>query len=196
MNRENRCWIYVAVAITALFITHPMSAQQIPEGVRYKKTTDEINEKAKLLLENALLVKPEMVSIDSISSGPIACGPMLWEAIEAYAGKELRDATPMILIINTSKPLRKEGRGLVKPEQKRAFWNLFIEKIKSGNSFTIRKAEAAEIAYFWATIPFDIEEPLQIIDFGKLSVLVNFTVKNGEPKIFWMDIVRDLKTLK
>ena len=48
----------------------------------------------------------------------------------------------------------------------------------------------------WATIPFDIEEPLYIADFGKQKVLVNFTVKNGEPKIFWMDIVGDLANLK
>lgn len=196
MNLKNYGLICLAVTVTALVLNYSVSAQQIPAGVRYKKASDEINQKAKQLLENAVSAKPDTVNIDSISGGPIACGPLLWEVIKDEAGKELRDATPMILIINASKPLRKEGRGLAKPEQKRAFWKLFIEKIKANNSFTVRKAETSEIAYFWATIPFDIEEPLQIIDFGKVKVLVNFTMKNGEPKIFWMDVVGDLKTLK
>lgn len=193
-----KCLYLVLFTLATLVppFTFGVSAQQIPNGVRYKRATDEINQKAKSLLENALSLKSDAVNLDSISSGPIACGPLLWEAIKESAGKELRDATPVVMIINASTPLQKEGRGLMKPEQKRAFWNLFVDKVKSGNSFIIRKAETPEIAYFWATIPFDIEEPLQIIDFGKTKVLVNFTVKNGEPKIFWLDIVGDLKTLK
>ena len=196
MNMKGRCIFPVAILIASLFFTCAVVAQQIPSGVRYKKASDEINQKAKALLESVLSAKANTVNLDSISNGPIACGPLLWEAIKDGAGEELRDATPMILIINASKPFRKEGKGLAKAEQKRAFWNLFIEKVKSNNSFSIRRAETSEIAYFWATIPFDIEEPLQIIDFGKIKVLVNFTTKNGEPKIFWMDIVGDLKTLK
>ena len=195
MNWKTYFIICFIVIVMAIVFSHSASAQQIPPGIRYRKASDEINQKARSLLEDALTAKPGTVNIDSISSGPIACGPLLWEAIKDNAGKELRDATLMVLIINAAKPLQKEGRGLAKPEQRRAFWNLFIEKVKSGNSFTVRKAETSDIAYFWATIPFDIEEPLQIIDFGKVKVLVNFMIKNGEPKIFWMDIVGDLKTL-
>lgn len=192
MNLKN----LIFTGVAALFLAYSVSGQQIPAGVRYKKASDEINQKAKVLLEDALTARPEKLNIDSISAGAIACGPLLWEAIKNSAGKELLDANPMVLIIQASKPIMKDGRGFAKSQEKRAFWNLFIDKIKAGNSFAIRKADTSEIAYYWATIPFDIEEPLQIIDFGKVKVLVNFVTKNGKPKIFWMDIVGDLKTLK
>lgn len=60
----------------------------------------------------------------------------------------------------------------------------------------MRPAAAPEIQYYWATIPFDIEEPLYVIDFGKQRVLVHFTARGGEPRLFWMDIAGDLTTLK
>jgi hypothetical protein len=108
----------------------------------------------------------------------------------------LKEANLLAVVIGVNPPLRKEGRGIRTPEEKRAFWKLFLERVKQNNPVVVRKAEVSEIQYYWATIPFDIEEPLYIADFAKQRVLVNFMVKNGEPKIFWMDIVGDLANLK
>lgn len=187
--------MFLAATVAVFCLACSVNAQQIPAGVRYKKAPDEINQKAKSMLESAL-AKSDDVNLEIISDGAIACGPLLWDALKDQAGKELREAKPMIVVIGAAKPLTKEGRGIITPKQKRAFWKLFVEKIKVSNSFTVKKAEAPEIQYYWATIPFDIEEPLYIVDFGKVKVLVNFTVKNSEPKIFWIDIVGDLATLK
>ncbi len=188
--------MFIAATLAVFCLACSINAQQIPAGVRYKKASDEINRKAKSMLESALMAKADAVNLESISDDAIACGPLLWDALKDQAGKELREAKLLLVVIGAAKPLTKEGRGIVTSEQKRAFWKLFAEKIKANNSFSVRKAEAPEIQYYWATIPFDIEEPFYIVDFGKVKVLVNFTVKNQEPKIFWMDVVGDLATLK
>jgi hypothetical protein len=185
----------LSLVIIALLVPVKAGAQEIPSGVKYKKASDEINQKARTILKNALGPEAEGANLEALSDGAIACGPLLWDALKGEAGKELLEAKPLVLMIGTKPPLMKEGRGIRTPEEKRAFWKLFIEKIKKGSTATVRKAEASEIQYFWATISFDIEEPLYIADFGKQRVLFNFTVKNGELKIFWMDIVGSLATL-
>lgn len=180
---------------TALLISVG-KAQEIPAGVNYKTTTDEINDKAKLVLEKAFAEKSDSVDLDKTFGSVVVCGPLLWDAIKEAGGEKFSGAAPMILVINASKPIRKEGRGISKPEQKKLLWKLVLEKVKGDHRVSVRKAKAGEISYYWATIPFDIEEPFLIVDLDKVSILVNFSLKNGEPRIFWMDIVGDLKSLR
>jgi hypothetical protein len=116
--------------------------------------------------------------------------------LKEHASKDLQGANPTLIVIGAAKPVSKEATRLITAGQKKEFWKLFAGRIKQGNSFKVRKATAPEIQYYWATIPFDIEEPFYIIDFGKQRVLAHFMVKNGEPKIFWMDMVGDLATIK
>ncbi len=196
MSLKHSSMIFLAIVSMATFLALPARAQEIPAGVRYKKTTDEINQKARQILEDALAQKADAVNIEAFSDSAIVCGPLLWDALKDSASNVLRGGKTMIHIIPARPtPIRKEGKAFINPDQMSAFWKLVIEKIKANSTFTVRKAESAEISYFWATIPFDIEEPLQIADLGKLKVLVNFSTKNGKPKIFWMDIVGDLKAL-
>jgi hypothetical protein len=187
---------FTAGVCLTLSLASVVRSQQIPEGVRYKKSSDEVNQKAKSILEDALGSKAESTNIETIAGDAFACGPLLWDAIKSGAGKELKEANKLVLVMGANPPVQKEGRGIRTPEEKHAFWKLFIERVKQNNPVVVRKAEASEIQYYWATISFDIEEPLYIADFGKQKVLVNFIVKNGKPKIFWMDIVGDLAHLK
>jgi hypothetical protein len=197
MNHKPSSIIFLAIVCMAIFLVLPGSAQEIPAGVRYKKTTDEINQKARQILEDALAQKADAVNIKAFSDSAIVCGPLLWDSMKDSAGTVLRSGKTMLHVIPAQPaPIRKEGKAFLNVDQSTAFWKLFIEKIRGNNSFKVRKAEAAEISYFWATIPFDIEEPLLVADFGKTKVVVNFSTKNGKPNIFWIDIVGDMKALK
>ena len=49
------------------------AAQDVPPGVRYRKTSDAINEKARLLLETALKAKPGELDIGELFGGPGVC---------------------------------------------------------------------------------------------------------------------------
>lgn len=196
MTRKISVLNLLSTLILTLFLFCTVKTQEIPTGVTYKRTSDAVNNKARQILENAFAAKAESMDVDAIFGSVIACGPLLWDVMKEAGRDKFKGANPMILIINAAKPIRKEGRGISNEEQKRFFWKLLIDKVKLDSTFTIRKAKASEIQYYWATIPFDIEEPFLIVDFGRVNVLINFTVKNGEPRIFWMDIVGDLNTLK
>jgi hypothetical protein len=158
----------------------------------YKRAPEEINQKAKLKLERAFSIRAADTKADDLFAEAVVCGPLLWEALKDQTGKDLQESLPLNFIMSIPRPATKEGRSFSKPEQKQSFWNYFMEKVKGSNSVSVRRASKQEVDYYWSTISFNIEEPLYVIDIGKRKVLFNFLVKNGEPKIFWIDIVGDL----
>lgn len=163
-------------------------AQDVPAGVKYKKATDEINDKAKALLEKAISKPAAEIDVDTtFGKNAIMCGPFVWELVGD--GNNFKDSTPVKLIVNG---VVKDGRGIKDSEQKRLMWKRLVEKL--GNTKpTVRKANSDEISFYWAMIPFDIQEPLFIADYGKEKLLVNFVVKNDQPQFFWIDLVKVIK---
>jgi hypothetical protein len=158
----------------------------------YRRASDEINQKAKLKLERALSIKASETNADDLFAKAVVCGPLLWEALKDQTDTALRESLRLNFIMLIPKGATKEGRSFVKPEPKQSFWNLFMEKVKGSNSTLVRRASKPELEYYWSTISFNIEEPLFVVDIGNREVLFNFVVENGEPKIFWVDIVGDL----
>jgi hypothetical protein len=155
----------------------------------YKRAPDEINRKAKSKLEHALSVKAADTMADDIFAKAVVCGPLLWELLKDQAGRELKESVPINFIMRIPRPVTKEGRNFIKSEQKQSFWNYFMEQVKGSSSVAVRRASKPEIDYYWSTISFDIEEPLYVVDIGERKVIFNFMVDNGEPRIFWMDVV-------
>jgi hypothetical protein len=85
----------------------------------------------------------------------------------------------------------EEGRYFRTKEQLRLFWRIFLQKCVAGNNFTVRKATTAEIQYFWERIPFDIEEPLFVIDLKQKRYILEFTPNNGDARVLWIDSVEN-----
>lgn len=167
----------------------PQAFIPTPRDTWYKRAPDEINQKAKLKLERALSAKANEADVEPLFAEVVVCGPMLWDALRGEAGKELQESLGVDFVMSIPTKVTKEGRRFLKPEEKRIFWNTFLEKIRGGSGVTVRRATKPEIDYYWSTISFDIEEPLYAVDMGARSVLFQFLTKNGEPKIFWVDIV-------
>ena len=59
----------------------------------------------------------------------------------------------------------------------------------------VRKARAAELWYYWATIPFDIQEPFFTLDTGRQQFIVNIITAEDNGTILWIDVVGDLAVL-
>jgi uncharacterized protein len=64
------------------------------------------------------------------------------------------------------------------------------------SSAKVRKAKANKISYYWATIPFDIEEPFFTIEAGPDVFIAQITQNKSRMALFWIDLVRDLRALK
>lgn len=182
------------LAKSSAILTGPPQQAFIPptNATWYKRAPEEINQKAKLKLERALSIKAADTNVDDLFAGAVVCGPLLWETLKGQAGKELQESLAVEFISTSPGQATTEGRSFSKLEQRQLFWNAFIETIKGNNSAVVRRASKVEVEYYWSTISFDIEEPLYVADIGSRKVLFNLAVKNGEPKIFWMDIVGDL----
>lgn len=148
-----------------------------------------MNKKAMALLEQALSKPAGEIDVDkTFGSSAIMCGPYAWQM--AGDSASFKGATPVTLMVNGA---ALQGRGISDKEQKRLLWRRLMEKLNVEGPATVRKANADEIRFFWAMIPFDIQEPLFVADYGRDKLLVNFVVKNDEPRLFWIDIVQDLK---
>jgi hypothetical protein len=75
-----------------------------------------------------------------------------------------------------------------------SFWSALLKAYPALKSAKVRKANAKEIRYYWATIPFEIEEPFFAIDTGSEVFVAHFG--SLSPSLFWIDRVDDLSKLK
>lgn len=163
---------------------------QVPPGVLYKPADGAINQIARDELVKALAQEGE-ISKDFFGES-LTCGPGLWKVLQNSADKTLQDAKPVIVLV---KGVQIEAKGLTTPEQQKDLWGILLGHFPSLSAATVRKASPDEIRYYWATIPFDIEEPLFSIDDGKEVLIANFSMANGKPKLIWLDLVTDLQRL-
>ncbi len=161
---------------------------QVPPDVNYKPAPDAVNNIARDGLQKALTgdkAASKQLLVDSLT-----CGPMLWQSIQPIADKKLIDAKKIIAVIGVPTPKPTEGRTFVTEEERQKFWNLLFKKYPALASPTrIRKANAWEISYYYATVPFDIQEPFFSIEAGPDVFVANLRVIEDKPTLFWIDVV-------
>ena len=182
-----------AVAILLLSF-HSVAAQDIPRGVNYKTAPEAVNSLAKSSLEQAL-ASPDKFPSDLFGEVAV-CGAMLWKLLKPSADRVLLDSMPVIMVVKVPETIRAEGKRILTSQERESFWRVFVAKNAKLKGATVRKGKAEEISYYWATIPFDIEEPFYVIDTGSERFVAHFRVKDGKPRLFWIDLVGDLKSLK
>ena len=182
--------ISLALAII-LLVSAFTFGQEIPNGVRYKKATDAVNNTAKTNLERALA--SESLPQDLFADATVV-GPMLWKALKPSADPVLLKSMSVTLIVSSSSAA--EGKNIHTSNERSAFWKLFRSKFTNLKDGKVRKGNAQEISYYWATIPFDIEEPFWVIESGADRFIANFAVNDGKPRLLWLDLVGDLQTLE
>ena len=157
-------------------------AQDIPNGVRYKKASEDVNNLAKSGLEKALST-PETFPSNLFGQTAVV-GPTLWSVLKPGADKVLHNSKPIVLVIPGKSSFSTEGKGILTDDERQALWKSITGKFADLKLGKVRKAKAEEITYFWATIPFDIEEPFWVIETSSDRFIANFEVKSGQPDCF------------
>lgn len=177
------------IALLLAFIAAPVTGRA--QEIKYQKAPAELNRRAEEILRKLIGAHdPD----PSVFDDALVCGTTLWADLKKTAPLTPETGKALLVMIQGPKPIKAEGRRILEPGEKISFWDAFRKKFPATPK-AIRAANDIEINYFWATIPFDIVEPLLTLDFGDRQVIVNFTMKSGSPKIFWMDTVADLTTL-
>ena len=179
---------------TFLLFIPSAHSQEIPKGVNYKRASEAMNALAKANLEHAL-VSSETVPPDFFGK-VVVVGPLLWKALKPSADQALLDANPVVIMVQTPSPVAAEGKRILTDDERQAFWNLLHATYNQLKEGSVRKWNAEEISYYWATIPFDIEEPFLVVDVGTERFIAHFQVKEEKPRLFWIDRVGDLRPLK
>jgi hypothetical protein len=169
-------------------------SQEIPKGVNYKRAPEAQNILAKGRLESAL-ASSDPLPTDFFNDVTVV-GPMLWKALKPSAEQVLLNTMPVVLMVPGPQAFSAEGKRIRTDDERNAFWKLFRNKYNKLKDARVRKGNAEEISYYWATIPFDIEEPFWVIEAGEDRLIAHFQVKAGQPRLFWIDVVGDLQSLK
>ncbi len=175
-----------------LYAQQPTS--KIPAGVDVKAAPEADNTSAKTALDKALT--DDTLFPKELLGDTTTCGPTLWAALKSSADEALLHSKVVTELLSVPEPLQTVGRGLVTEEQRRAFWKLLRLKYPALRNARIRRADADEIRYYWATVPFDIKEPVFAIEAGPQTFIANLTVEKGKSALFWIDLVGDLHTLR
>ena len=171
---------------------------KIPAGIRYKQASAKINEDAKELLRNKFSAEVEDKEVLSLFEEMVICGPGLWRDVkqdESLAkldkGKihfqvPVRGADGKVVRVD-----KLEGKLFQSADEVLAFWKVFVKHTDLSN-LKIRKLNVEELRLFWAMIPFDITEPLFILESEKHKLLVVFKSPGADKaseklKIMWID---------
>jgi TPR repeat protein len=190
--------IVVRISLLALLGSSVSLAQvpspDIPEGVKIKVASDADNALAKTVLQEALVSETSYPK--ALLGGAATCGPTLWAALKGSADSTLLQSKVVTTTLSLPEPLLTVSRVLVTDEQREAFWKLLRARYPALKSATVRKPSADEIRYYWATIPFDIEEPLFSVQAGQQTFIVNLRMVKNRPVLFWFDLVDDLRHLR
>ena len=173
-----------------LLVANAIQAQEVPEGVRYKPAAAEVNAAAKRMLEQAL--KGPGVKAADLLGDQTTCGPTLWNDLKASASEVLRKAKVVDLFLETPRVVHVEGRALVAENERVTFWSTVLAKYPALATAQVRAARKDEILYYWATVAFDIEEPLFTVEAGPDRFVANFIDNDGTLALLWFDRVGDL----
>lgn len=147
----------------------------IPNGVVYKYVSDKANEKAKNLITESLSQNDNY----NLLEDNLMIGPTLWkrfqniDALQSIPGKVEFHIDDMTV----------DGRMCQKLEDSKKVWNEIKKEITE--NYQLRKANEDELKYYWATISFDIEEPLFILETEQHKYILNFLKKSM--KLLWID---------
>ena len=104
---------------------------------------------------------------DELFSRILICGPGLWRNIKDDA--EMRAITTGVtrLKVPTGKGVQELEGKLFQSKRKSLLWKSFLRHYKFDSKSVIRRPAAKELALYWAMIPYDIVEPIFMVENGK-----------------------------
>ncbi|HEY3780252.1 MAG TPA: hypothetical protein VGL56_04155 [Fimbriimonadaceae bacterium] len=149
-------------------------AQDISPGVRYKKATPQVNAAFVKLLSSLHDKKFSDKERDALFGKAVMCGPNLYGVLKrqlpdaARSGKLLKITVP----VKGGAPQELEGR-LYNTKDDIDDFALTVQSMCTIAPIKVRKPTKDELDYYWAMIPYDIEEPIFVVENSHMSLLVN-----------------------
>ena len=158
----------------------------LPKNIKYIDANTSINKKVKLSIRKVFSSHDTF----SLFSKRVVCGPGLWSLIkknQLISNIKLADVKFHLPVVSSN----KEGKiqlfkgALFQTDRERSILATILNKLPI-KSIKVRKINKKEAEIYWALIPYNIEEPVFIVEYGdKLRFLVDLDTEKN--KIFWID---------
>lgn len=157
----------------------------IPNGVTYKYCDVKTIEKAKRLIAENLLDSSKY----TLSQNILIVGPQLWNRYkDIKVLNEIEGGNTTFHVDN----LELKGKMTQELKDAKKVWAEFRKEVNG--DFKIRKANEAELIYYWSVISFDIDEPLLIVETKEHNYILNLLKK--DLKLMWLDEAPRMNGLK
>jgi hypothetical protein len=170
----------------------------VPDGIQYKPTSDRVNQEARKVLTRLFSTNAtEGVVLASFQTNFVICGPGLWLDIKNDAAVSRVNTgvtnfqVPVLDNVGKISRMDKlEGKLFQSKDEVMIFWKAFTKRTDF-TGLKIRHLNQEELRIYWAMIPYDITEPVFILESSKHKVLTVFTSPD-KLKILWMDDYQNL----
>jgi hypothetical protein len=177
--------------IDELLATEPV----IPAGVVYKTATAEANRAAIEKLMAAFLSPDGAVASEDLCGQTLICGPGLWASFKDDTELQKIETGVTSFRVPTGDQVQVLAGKLLQTEAEVAtFWQAFARRFRPEPGAIIRRPTAEEISLYWAMIPYDITEPIFVIESPRYVLLV--ALAGDDAKILWVDDYKNLRLSK
>jgi len=157
------------------------------KGIRYKEADESTNTKAKELLIEVLT--PYYSGDKHIFSIVLMCGPFMSKQKTVMKYVNTTTAIDTGVSIPTSEGIiRMKGKLFQERDEILGFETYLRDILKEDGSFNIRNLTENELAVYWAVIPYDIEEPVFILE----SKIYKFLIDFSKNEVFYIDEISDV----
>jgi hypothetical protein len=193
------CVATILFAATAVAADDPV----VPEGVRYKKASAEVNGRAeKNLLRVFTADAADKDVLDFFQKRVLICGPGLWQEIkgEPAVAKMVEGKVDITVPVldgagkPTGRDQKLKGQLFQTGEEVLAFWKAFCKHAEFTDT-KVRKLTTEELKIYWAMISFDISEPVFVVEGKRHRILVQFTSPD-DLRVMWIDDLANLRLVE
>jgi hypothetical protein len=158
----------------------------VPKDVVYKRAGLDVNRRALGKLRDVFLAAGNKDASEVLFSTKLICGPGLWRNIKDEPEmRKIKEGVTLIKEQSLDGVQTLVGKLFQGAPEVKAFWTVFLRKYQFDARTLIRRPTPRELSLYWAMIPYDIEEPIFVVDGKRARILVHFVAK--DEKIMWID---------
>jgi len=145
----------------------------VPKEIVYIPVDDATNARFRKRLETVFA--PDYSGNDLIFGETIICGPFLWKAILRAKAMDADTGIPVKMVIpQGEKVIELQARGIKPRAAIDTFERYLRALLAEDGGFTVRKLNPDEMSIYWAMIPYDIEEPVFILESRNHLIIMDF----------------------
>lgn len=164
----------------------------VPEGVVYELATAEENRAAIEKLTKAFLAPDGAVVSEDLCGPTLICGPGLWASLKQDAElKKIETGVTSFRVPAGDQVQVFEGKLLQTQQEVATFWRAFARRFDRDPTAIVRRPTAEELSLYWAMTPYDITEPVFVIESRGYSLFVDLS--GDDTKIVWVDDYKKMR---